>query len=1259
MKDEDLSREELLELVHGLRARIRSQELGPAEERLFPGDIPVRYFSMIFELMRDGVVGFDRHGRIVFANPAMGLLTGRSVEELIGKTAREAWDERESSDPRFRTGTSMEVTLVRADGHRRHATRKVFPITDTPQLEVAIYRDITRRKKAEDSLRREEAFHRSLLENSSDYILVVDGDRICRNLLPAAAALPGRTREQIIGAPIGDVLDAGRNADFHDRLEDGIEDFDLRFDTGELELGTEDGDVRYFEGVVRNHLNDGVVKSVIITLRETTHQHHGAVLQSTLRQLGESLQLASTVSEAGRLVFEAADKLFGWDAAFLSVFDPESAELKETTRLVYDIIDGKRQELPPEIPNKKNKATTLFEGSGEHAKLINYPEPPKEPGLVPFGDCQRFSRCKMLVLLRDRRGKRIGLLSIQSYTPSVYTNSSLEKFQILADYCAATIARTQAEEALRHRESLYRRVIAQADAVAYERETRSRRLLFMDPGIHQMIGYGPEELVPETWKKISKETVFQGDEAGLTVREGIEKFNRGEMATWRSQMRVVARDGTERWLADSSVAIFDEEGFPARSLGILQDITHHKKAEARQRRQAELLRGIVEIADELLGIGDLETFYRRAVELPRERLGVDRCGLFLRDGDVYRGTYGTTADGKTSDERGHQIRLAPAEIEKFEKHHSRRVVIHAPRSSVVGEKVVYHDEGWIAQTPLLHEKERLVGCFYNDSLRTGAQYDEDLQNVLSVYCSMLCGMIARKRTETALAQSEASLNAILESLPALVWTTDTNLAVRTTAGSLMEDLGAQPGDYRGLTVGEYDRSRDLGGAILRAHEKALGGEIVSFVQTSRAIVLSIRLSPLADASGNVSGVLGLALDVTKEHQAAEEHRRFEERVQRAQKLESLGVLAGGIAHDFNNLLSGVLGYATLATDQVDRGHPVRRALEGIEDAANRMADLTRQMLAYAGRGQFVREPVDMNHVVTELLDLLKVGMTRDTELHLDLSTQRVLVEGDRDQLHQVVVNLVTNASEALEDKAGTIRIATGQAVFGDKYALKAPCTNELEAGRYVFLEVEDTGVGMDADTVARVFEPFFSTKFPGRGLGLAAVHGIIQAHGGGVEARSVLGSGSTFRVYLPLLASEGVSPRGNVEEKRPGAPQADAGHVLVIDDERTVREVAGKVLEQHGIPHFLAEDGERGVDVFREHHERIAAVLLDLTMPRMGGLEVFHALYEIDPDIPVILMSGYSEEDVRRRFHDKPVAGFLAKPFLPSDLIRLLKQKMP
>ena len=399
-------------------------------------------------------------------------------------------------------------------------------------------------------------------------------------------------------------------------------------------------------------------------------------------------------------------------------------------------------------------------------------------------------------------------------------------------------------------------------------------------------------------------------------------------------------------------------------------------------------------------------------------------------------------------------------------------------------------------------------------------------------------------------------------------------------------------------------------------------------------------------------LLVCTVDVTERKRAQEERAALESRMREARRLESLGMLAGGLAHDFNNLLAVILGNSRLVLESLPSASPLAGKLREIRSAAEHAADLTDQMLIAAGKRSQVHAPVDLAELVDGLLDLCRSALPANATLRTELARDVPCVAGDAVQLRQVVLNLVTNAGEALAGEAGSVRLRVGRARFGAADLTNAIGAPELDAGEYACVEVSDTGMGIAAENRAHLFEPFFTTKFAGRGLGLAAVLGIVRSHHGAIQLESHPGAGASFRVLLPLQANATRSEPGPCEQ---AAPQIGTGHILVVDDDEPILRLMQAFLEDAGFEVTTVLGGRAGIETIHRTPEVFDGVVLDLAMPDVDGARVFEEIHRLRPDLPVILVSGYAEESARSLLSAHSRASFLHKPFEPEELVARLR----
>ena len=517
----------------------------------------------------------------------------------------------------------------------------------------------------------------------------------------------------------------------------------------------------------------------------------------------------------------------------------------------------------------------------------------------------------------------------------------------------------------------------------------------------------------------------------------------------------------------------------------------------------------------------------------------------------------------------------------------------------------------------------------------------------------------RKRTEAALAESQAQLSRSAHLLDQtqtvahiggwevdlrtdrVFWTSETHRIHETLPAEFTPTVENAIHFYA-----PSDRSK-ITTAVENAIRHGTPYELELGLLTARGRSIRVHTTGRAEqVEGRVIRIYGSFRDITAERTAEEDREKIRLKMLEAQKLESLGVLAGGIAHDFNNLLTVILANATFARGHADRAGDER--LAHIETAARRAADLCRQMLAYAGRGSFIIDRVDVGLLVQDTARLLQVSISKKARLTLSVASDLPSVDADAPQMRQVVMNLVMNASEALGDGAGDIRLVIGRGRPAEPAAGAVVHSFDLPPGDCICLEVSDNGQGMSPATLARVFDPFFTTKFAGRGLGLAAVLGIIRAHRGALIVESQPGLGSTFRVHLPA------STRAELPTKITSfdsSPVTHGGTLLIAEDEPVVLATADALLRHHGYQTVLAADGHEAVQHFRASPQRFAAVLLDLTMPGLDGAEVLRVMRALNPNVRILVMSGYSEQHIFARLRGQGEVPVMRKPFTQETLL--------
>jgi PAS domain S-box-containing protein len=505
----------------------------------------------------------------------------------------------------------------------------------------------------------------------------------------------------------------------------------------------------------------------------------------------------------------------------------------------------------------------------------------------------------------------------------------------------------------------------------------------------------------------------------------------------------------------------------------------------------------------------------------------------------------------------------------------------------------------------------------------------------------------------ALAESESHYRALYDQALNPIMVADGEGRYLDANHAALAFLDCSREELAGRSVWSFAPSEELA----RLHAEHAPDETPLTIEAPHVVggrIKTLLLNIVPVSQGGRTVLFGIGQDITERKEAEQRRLEMERQLLQAQKLESLGVLAGGIAHDFNNLLAAILGNLELALMELPPGSQVHESLHEAMSASRRAADLTRQMLAYSGKGRFLLSDLDLSALVQENAHMLRVALPRSATLQLDLAHNLPRIRADAGQIQQVVMNLIINAAEALERAAGVVSLATGQEEYGAEALGHSRTAEKPAPGRYVWLSVTDTGCGMSAETLQRMFDPFFTSKETGRGLGTSAVLGIVHGHKGAIWVESTPGRGTTVRVAFPMLPPEKASA--------PAAARATnarlSGVILVVDDEEMVRNLCCTVLERMGLTAIPAADGEEACALYAARAGEIDGVLLDLTMPGMDGADTLEELRRIDPGVKALLCSGFGEQAVSERLAGVGFTGFVQKPFdvqtLRDALERLL-----
>jgi two-component system, cell cycle sensor histidine kinase and response regulator CckA len=761
--------------------------------------------------------------------------------------------------------------------------------------------------------------------------------------------------------------------------------------------------------------------------------------------------------------------------------------------------------------------------------------------------------------------------------------------------------RKNAEKALQTSEQHFRELLDRLHE-GFAFTDRDEQFVFANPAASAIFGI-PEGLTGHNLRDFLEPEAFQ------KVLRQTEIRRRGEKSQYELPIR--QPNGETRTIALSVSPWLSEAGEYLGSTGLFQDITERKQAEDALRESETNFRNLLDKLGEGFAIVDAEERWTFTNPAAARIFGVEPgqlVGHSMRE-FVDEGTF--------------QEILRQTARRRCGESSSYDIPIRRPD----GEQRYLS----LSASPYLGENGEYLGA---DGL--------------------FLDVTERRAAEQALRESQERYQELYRN------TTDAIFWIRVEADGafVIEDFNPAEEARLGKT------SRELAGLALHAvMPKALADavevnfrrcvaaghpiryeEVVEFSSGSRTF--QTLLVPIRDGGGRITRIVGFSQDITQSKQA-------EAALRQAQKLESLGVLAGGIAHDFNNLLTAMLGNLNLAQMKSSPESPARPYLENVERTVLKAAELTKQMLAYSGKGRFVVKPHNLNQVVQEMTHLLNVSISKKVLIRYDLARELPSIEADAAQIQQVVMNLVTNASEAIGDREGVISIATRLQSL-DEDALQSLCTDQnLTPGCFAILEISDTGSGILPGIMGKIFDPFFSTKQSGRGLGLSAMQGILRGHHAGIWITSEPGKGSTFTLFFP--AAQGTT--AGTEAASAEYPESlFKGRILLVDDEPEVRNSTAAMLEALGLQVITAVDGQDALDRFKAERPNIDLILLDLTMPRMDGREAFRKLRGIQADIPVILYSGYSEHESLRETLAQGFAGFLQKPFQMTDLRQAIQQ---
>lgn len=1124
----------------------------------------------------------------------------------------------------------LSKTVLRPGKARRQ-------LKDARRLSEAIYQryrrieaELLTLSNGQNSPLGEDRLYRQLFQNASDAIFALDLDGCFTAVNPAMEQMTGYSCDQLVGKHLSEVVAPEERELLAIFQEAAISEEQM----GRFEMTLVDSRGRRFNLEVssRRVYQDDQIVGVESIARDITQRKRSARLQNVLYQIAQATSSSRDLPELLAVIHQQLSTLISANNFFVALYDEETGNYRFPYWVDEHDDDFSPQPMPKSLTEYVRKTgRALFADEALVREL-------KECGeILQVGPP---SNVWMGVPLKARGGV-IGVVAVQDYgVGEGYSRRDLDLLSFVSDNIALAIERKQNDEALRESEARFRTMVEHAPEAIVVFDAHAGRFVSVNQNAVQLFGMPEEALLQVGPFEVSPERQPDGRLSSESAREKIEMALNGQSPVFEWVHLNAAGREVQCEIRLVRLAYFRRELLRAS----ITDITERKLAQK--------------------ALEESESRYRRLVEQSPETIAVHSEGRL-----VFINAAGLRLLGAGSAEE-----VIGRPVLEF---------LHSDYRDVAQQRIIrLQKEGSV---PPLEEKiVRLDGRVVDVEIAGSAVFFQGKNAVQLI----IRDITQRKKSEAVLRNiaegvSGATGEAFFRKLVTyLTDTLETDYAfIGQVTGGNADKVSTIAVCHDGKIIDNFEYFLDstpCANLLERGSCSHIGDVQEQFPDDIMLKELGIQSylgTPLFDSANHVLGIM-VVLSCRKidnpalvestlkifaarasaelERKRSEEERlKLEAKIRHTQKLESLGVLAGGIAHDFNNLLTGILGNAGLALMDAPPDSTLHHCLENIEKTTLRAADLCQQMLAYSGRGKFVLQPLDVNLLIQEMVTLLKVSISKKVILDYHLSAGLPAVEGDATQIQQVMMNLITNASEAMGETSGRIIVSSYLGHFDGQPEEGEYLSNELAAGEYVFLEVRDDGVGMERTTLERIFDPFFTTKFTGRGLGLAAVLGIVQSHGGAIVIKSAPGSGTTFKVLLPGCNQPALPLPGKLQGHH---AWRGSGKVMVVDDEETIRNVSTQILTNSGFEVITAADGYEAVEIFSKDPAQVDLVLLDMTMPHLDGEETLHKLRGLRQDIPIILSSGYNDQELVTRLADQKMAGFLQKPYQPAELVTKIKE---
>ena len=795
--------------------------------------------------------------------------------------------------------------------------------------------------------------------------------------------------------------------------------------------------------------------------------------------------------------------------------------------------------------------------------------------------------------------------------------------------------RRRAEQAQREAEERFRSLFENATEGIFQ-TTTDGRYLSVNPALARMCGFAsPSEMI-STVQDLGRE-LYADPNVRNVFKQLIEKY--GSVKDFEYEVR--RKDGAKIWISENAHVVRNPDGEILSYEGTIEDITARKRAELERQVTFEIIHAVnvTDNLDDLLRLIHIalkKVLYAENcfIALYEPATGMFHFPFFVDQFDEAPPPQRVGRSCTAHVYRTGQAMLIPQRTFDLLAAEGKVELVGTPSPSWLGVPL---------RTPAA-----TIGVLVVQHYEDENAYAEREQEFLASVGGQIALAIERKRSEEKVREGEARLRVLVEQLPAVLWTVDRDLRFASALGAGFARLKIKPDEIVGMSLLDYFETTDQTFLPIAAHRRAVAGEPMTFHVEWKSGSYACHVEPLRDSDGQVSGAICMSLDIT-------DRKQLEEQLRQAQKMEAVGRLAGGIAHDFNNLLMVIQGYGDLLVERLPTGDPLRRNAEQIQMASQRATSLTRQLLAFSRKQMLAPKILNVQTVVADMEKILRRLIGEDIQLETSSAPDLGLVKADRSQIEQVILNLAVNARDAMP-QGGRLTIETANVELDASYS-HPPAV--LSPGKYVMLAVTDNGCGMDAETQAHVFEPFFTTKEKGKGtgLGLATVYGVVKQSGGYVWVYSEPGRGTSFKIYLPRIAETAV-PAGREGKSDMQVPQRGSETILLVEDEKGVRELAREYLTSSGYAVIEAEDGHTALELAAMHVGPIHLLLTDVVMPGISGRELAERVGQIRPGIKIIYMSGYTDQAVVHHGILDNDAILLQKPFTLMTLAGKLREML-